>query len=425
MRSRTFSLDGQELDIYIHENMIKLALFLKKNLFKRLLTQQTMYQMIYQHLIHFERYPILQSLLREEILEKYIIDYSMIEIVVIEAIHSLFSSSDTYDKIEDDVDRLLGVLTTTTLESINVTALVDIAKLLKSNKIPVDPQRLIKNINVSLLYTVADIKLSVDFEKLYELILQVKEPTLEAPNIETRDLIKFKAWLAKKYYDKGLNHKGLEMIKDLAVHRTISLCNGVIDIIEAHPSSADTLLEIGFSLATTDDQFEFLRGKYQASRKEKPLKHFNCVGSDLVNNEDTYKNAVAECKFNDPSLKNPIFETFFMLLANNHKQAFYYAYKRQLPIAQLDFFLKACEKYGIIHTYKIIEYVFKALVAKNMSKVLGLETSFKDFNQQLSEAMPRLSKCCQQLKENKEVDPVEVSLLAKYHSMAEVRCCVS
>lgn len=68
MRSRYIDLDGQTFDLHIHESIIKLSLYLRKNFFKRLLTEQTMYQMIFQHLIHFERYGLLMSLLKEEIL---------------------------------------------------------------------------------------------------------------------------------------------------------------------------------------------------------------------------------------------------------------------------------------------------------------------------------------------------------------------
>lgn len=39
------------------------------------------------------------------------IDYSMIEIVVIEQIHTLFAESNSFSKIEAEVDRLFGLLT--------------------------------------------------------------------------------------------------------------------------------------------------------------------------------------------------------------------------------------------------------------------------------------------------------------------------
>lgn len=62
-----------------------------------------MFQMIFQHLIYFSRYGILVSLLKEEVMEKYMIDYTMIEIVVIEQIHTIFDSADTYQSIEQDI----------------------------------------------------------------------------------------------------------------------------------------------------------------------------------------------------------------------------------------------------------------------------------------------------------------------------------
>ena len=34
----------------------------------------------------------------------------MIEIVVIEQIHTIFDTSDNYNKIEQDIERLIGVL---------------------------------------------------------------------------------------------------------------------------------------------------------------------------------------------------------------------------------------------------------------------------------------------------------------------------
>ena len=93
---------------------------------------------------------------------------------------------------------------------------------------------------------------------------------------------------------------------------------------------------------------------------------------EFITDDRIYSNVVAECKFIDNSLKNPIFEMFFLLLGNNYKQAFFNAYKRKLPIHQIDFFLKECIKNGILDLQKVIPWMYKTLLAKNLSKTFGI-----------------------------------------------------
>lgn len=92
------------------------------------------------------------------------IDYSMIEIVVVEAIQSLFDFADSYNTIETEVDRLLGLLIEDTLQKVHITSLVDIARLLKANKLVLDPSKLSRNAKSSLLYILADMKITLDFK---------------------------------------------------------------------------------------------------------------------------------------------------------------------------------------------------------------------------------------------------------------------
>lgn len=46
--------------------------------------------------------------------------------------------------------------------------------------------------------------------------------------MNTKDYQKFKSWLAKKYYDIGLNDEGLELIKGLTDYKLPELCNTII-----------------------------------------------------------------------------------------------------------------------------------------------------------------------------------------------------
>ena len=110
------------------------------------------------------------------------IDYNMIEIVIIEQIHTLFENNDTFIKIEPDIERLLGLLTNDTLEKMSVKALVEVAKILKRNKLAVDPHTIIKNMNIDLLRTVVNKKVSIDAEelhKIYKQIILFKYPSFE------------------------------------------------------------------------------------------------------------------------------------------------------------------------------------------------------------------------------------------------------
>lgn len=106
-----------------------------------------------------------------------------------------------------------------------------------------------------------------------------------------------------------------------------------------------------------------------------------------MTNDNLYSNVVAECKFIDNTLKNPIFETFFVLLGNNHQQAFFNAYKKRLPLKQVEFFLKECIKNGLVEQSKVVVWMYKTLVAKNISKVFGMETKYEEFVEELQEEM--------------------------------------
>lgn len=58
-------------------------------------------------------------------------------------------------------------------------ALVDIAKLIKKNRISISPSTLVKNLNVKLLYTIAEKKIAIDaaeIHKAYKLVLLYKNP---------------------------------------------------------------------------------------------------------------------------------------------------------------------------------------------------------------------------------------------------------
>lgn len=50
-----------------------------------------------------------------------------------------------------------------------IRALINVSKLLKKNRLNVDPSNLIKNISSSLLYTVANSKITIDREELQKL----------------------------------------------------------------------------------------------------------------------------------------------------------------------------------------------------------------------------------------------------------------
>lgn len=121
------------------------------------------------------------------------------------------------------------------------------------------------------------------------------------------------------------------------------LCNTIIEIITAHPESTGDLLFLGYEQVVTGKQFSFFKGKFEGMRereKVKEVKDYYFKETEFVTNNVLYSNLVAECKFIDHSLKNPMFDMFFVLLGGNYKQAFYNIYKRRLPVGQIEFFLK-------------------------------------------------------------------------------------
>lgn len=107
-------------------------------------------------------------------MEKYIIDYTMIEIVIIEQIHTIFDSSENYNEIEADLERLVGVLSVDTPERTSVKALIDAAKLIKKNRLSITPSTLIKNMNINLLYTVAEKKIAIDAGEIHKIYRQIQ-----------------------------------------------------------------------------------------------------------------------------------------------------------------------------------------------------------------------------------------------------------
>lgn len=76
------TINGVIYDFDRPETLLSLALYLKTHLFGRLLSETLVHQMIFQHLLHYNRLRELEQLLTPKNLEDNGIDYGMVEMVV-------------------------------------------------------------------------------------------------------------------------------------------------------------------------------------------------------------------------------------------------------------------------------------------------------------------------------------------------------
>lgn len=77
---------------------------------------------------------------------------------------------------------------------------------------------------------------------------------------------------------------------------------------------------------------------------------------------------------------------------------------------------------------KVVEWMSKVLIAKGLAAVEGVETTWKEFVEELTPEMferdGKYSKIYGRIKDSKLIDPVELALLHSYHNMAQIRVLV-
>jgi hypothetical protein len=125
------TINGVIYDFDTPEILLSLTLYLKQRLFGRLLSESLVHQMIFQHLLHFNRLRELEILLKPKNLEDNCISYSMVEMVVVEHINELFERSGSWAEIRDIVEYLVGLLKTRSVERRSIRSMYKLANYLE------------------------------------------------------------------------------------------------------------------------------------------------------------------------------------------------------------------------------------------------------------------------------------------------------
>lgn len=328
------------IDLSKPESIFQISEYMYEKMFSSALkSPQDIHQIIFQHMIYFYRYEEARAILSSpSLVGRYGINVEMLEMIIVNNIIEELQKSGQGKQVLNDINQQLKLIhkTKANVEVQSVKAMVRLMTELAEYGIELTAQER-RKMDAGILYGIMDryadrIDL-INFDAVYEEVRAINADEIidgEQKFMMTNELLRFKSKLAGKAYSVGKKNLGNELIDEISRFNPPWLTTELIEIFKNSNTKIDKrIYGIAMKSCSKGNDLHYLMQLWKEQegkqrRKEKGFadltdyfetgRDYLVIDDTLIQNEEKYRNYVAECQFNDEMLHIKKYELFFVLL---------------------------------------------------------------------------------------------------------------